>query len=79
MRKSKGVVLSLISNKTPVLENLDGLKRRTEEATRYIDLARLAIGPQCGFAATVAGNPLTEADETAKLALTGQAANAIWA
>jgi 5-methyltetrahydropteroyltriglutamate--homocysteine methyltransferase len=76
--KSKGVVLGLVSTKTPVLESLDTLKRRTDEATRYIDLDRLAIGPQCGFASTVAGNPVTEADERAKLALIVQAAKSIW-
>ena len=67
--KGKGVVLGLISSKTPVLESLDDLKRRTEEATQFIDLDRLAISPQCGFASTVAGNPVTEADEHAKLKL----------
>lgn len=76
--KGKGVVLGLISTKTPVLESLDSLKRRTEEATQYIDLDRLAIGPQCGFASTVAGNPINEADERAKLALVVQAAKTIW-
>ena len=77
--KDKGVVLGLISSKTPVLESLDSLKRRTEEASRYIDLDRLAISPQCGFASTVAGNPVTEADERAKLTLVVQAAHSIWA
>ena len=77
--KTKGVVLGLVSSKTPVLESLEQLKRRTEEATRYIGLARLAISPQCGFASTVAGNPVTEADERAKLARVVQAANSIWA
>jgi methionine synthase II (cobalamin-independent) len=67
-----------MSSKTPVLERLDDLKRRTEEATRYIDLDRLAISPQCGFASTVAGNPLSEADERAKLALVVEAARATW-
>jgi 5-methyltetrahydropteroyltriglutamate--homocysteine methyltransferase len=76
--KSRGVVLGLISSKTPVLESMEVLKQRTQEATRYIDLDRLAIGPQCGFASTVAGNPLTEADERAKLALIVEAAKAIW-
>jgi 5-methyltetrahydropteroyltriglutamate--homocysteine methyltransferase len=76
--KSKGVVLGLISTKSPLLESLDALKQRTEEATRYVDFERLAIGPQCGFASTVAGNPLTEADERAKLALVVQAAKNIW-
>ena len=55
--KGRGVVLGLISSKTPVLENVDLLKRRIEEASRTIDLDRLALGPQCGFASTVAGNP----------------------
>ena len=76
--KSKGVVLELISTKSPLLESLDALKQRIEEASRYVDLGRLAIGPQCGFASTVAGNPLTEADERAKLALAVQAAKSIW-
>jgi len=76
--KSKGVVLGLISSKTPVLESIEELKARTEAAARYIDLDRLAISPQCGFASTVAGNPLSEADERAKLALVVQAAKVIW-
>ena len=76
--KDKGVVLGLISSKTAALESLDTLKRRVEEATRHIDLDRLAIGPQCGFASTVAGNPLTEADERAKLALVVEAAKQVW-
>ena len=76
--KTKGVVLGLVSTKTPALESLEGLKRRVEEAGGYIDLDRLAISPQCGFASTVAGNPVTEADERAKLALVVEAARTIW-
>ena len=76
--KNKSVVLGLISSKTSALESLDMLKRRTDEATRYIDFDRLAVGPQCGFASTVAGNPLTEEDERAKLALVVKAATEIW-
>jgi 5-methyltetrahydropteroyltriglutamate--homocysteine methyltransferase len=76
--KGKGVVLGLISTKTPVLENKDALKRRIDDASRSIDFERLAIGPQCGFASTVAGNPLTEADERAKLGLAVQIAGEIW-
>ena len=72
------MVLGLISSKTPSLERLDDLRRRAEEATQYIDLDRLAISPQCGFASTVAGNPVTEADERAKLKLTVDAARSIW-
>ena len=76
--KGKGVVLGLISSKVPQLEPLDLLKRRTEEATKYIDLDRLAISPQCGFASTVAGNPVTEQDERAKLRRVVEAAVQIW-
>jgi 5-methyltetrahydropteroyltriglutamate--homocysteine methyltransferase len=76
--KNKGVVLGLVSTKTPTLESLDALKRRVEEAARYVDLDRLAISPQCGFASTVAGNPLSEADERAKLRLVVEAAREIW-
>ncbi|HKA72500.1 MAG TPA: 5-methyltetrahydropteroyltriglutamate--homocysteine S-methyltransferase [Xanthobacteraceae bacterium] len=74
----KGVVLGLVSSKTPALEGMDDLKRRTDEAARHIDLDRLAISPQCGFASTAAGNPLSEADERAKLRLVVEAAQAIW-
>ena len=76
--KDKGVVLGMVSSKTPVLEKVDALKRRTEEASRYVDPARLAISPQCGFASTMGGNPVTEADERAKLKLCVDAAREIW-
>jgi 5-methyltetrahydropteroyltriglutamate--homocysteine methyltransferase len=76
--KDRGVVLGLVSSKSPALESLDDLRRRTHEATQYIGLDRLAISPQCGFASTVAGNPLTEADERAKLRLVVTAADCIW-
>ena len=76
--KSKGVVLGLVSTKTPTLETVDDLKRRVIEATAFIDLDRIGIGPQCGFASTAAGNPLSLADERAKLRLLVDAASAIW-
>jgi 5-methyltetrahydropteroyltriglutamate--homocysteine methyltransferase len=76
--KDKGVVLGLVSSKKPQLEKLDDLRRRTDEATKYIDASRLAISPQCGFASTMGGNPVTEADERAKLRLCVDAAAAIW-
>jgi 5-methyltetrahydropteroyltriglutamate--homocysteine methyltransferase len=76
--KDKGVVLGLVSSKTPVLEKMSTLKQRADEAARYIDLKRLAISPQCGFASTIGGNPLTEADERAKLKLCVEAAREIW-
>jgi 5-methyltetrahydropteroyltriglutamate--homocysteine methyltransferase len=76
--KDKGVVLGLVSSKTPALEDIDALKRRVDEAARHIELDRLGISPQCGFASSAAGNPLTEADERAKLARVVEAARAIW-
>ena len=76
--QDKGVVLGLVSSKTPQLEPLDLLRKRTDEAARYIDLSQLAISPQCGFASTMGGNPVTEADERAKLRLCVEAARAIW-
>jgi len=76
--KGKGVVLGLVSSKTTVLERIDLLKRRTEEAARYLPLDRLAISPQCGFASTIGGNPVTEDDQRAKLRLCVDASRAIW-
>jgi 5-methyltetrahydropteroyltriglutamate--homocysteine methyltransferase len=76
--RDKGVVLGLISSKTPVLERVEDLKRRAEEATQFIDRDRLAISPQCGFASTAGGNPLSEDDERAKRRLVVEAAQAIW-
>ncbi|HEX6295454.1 MAG TPA: 5-methyltetrahydropteroyltriglutamate--homocysteine S-methyltransferase [Burkholderiales bacterium] len=76
--KDKGVVLGLVSSKTPVLEKMDALRQRADEAAKYVDASRLAISPQCGFASTMGGNPVTEADERAKLKLCVDAAAKIW-
>jgi 5-methyltetrahydropteroyltriglutamate--homocysteine methyltransferase len=76
--QDKGVVLGLVSSKSAELEKLDELKKRAEEAAKYLDAARLAISPQCGFASTMGGNPVTEADERAKLTLCVDAARALW-
>jgi 5-methyltetrahydropteroyltriglutamate--homocysteine methyltransferase len=76
--EDKGVVLGLVSSKAPVLESIDVLRKRTEEAAKYVDLSRLALSPQCGFASTIGGNPVTEADERAKLRLCVEAARSIW-
>ena len=75
---NKGVVLGLVSSKLPELEPIDMLKRRADAAAKFVDPARLAISPQCGFASTVAGNPVTESDERAKLQLCVEAARQIW-
>lgn len=72
------VVLGLVTSKSPVLESLDDLKRRVDEASRYVDGDNLAISPQCGFASTSGGNLLTPDEQKAKLELVVSAAAAIW-
>lgn len=74
----KVVVLGLITTKEPQLENLDDLKRRIDEASRYVPLDRLALSPQCGFASTLPGNLVTEADQRAKLELLCRVAREVW-
>lgn len=76
--KDKGVVLGLVSSKTAQLEERDLLRRRIDEAAKYVDPSRLAISPQCGFASTMGGNPVTEADERAKLRLCVETARQVW-
>ena len=63
----KTVVLGLVNSKRPRLETAVELTRRIDEAARHVPLEQLAISPQCGFASSVGGNPLTIADQTAKL------------
>jgi len=74
----KVAVLGLVSTKTPVLESVDALQRRVREANKYVPLERLAISPQCGFASTVGGNPLTIDDQKRKLDLLVRVAARIW-
>lgn len=74
----KGVILGLISTKKPELESIDALEQRVIEASRYFPRDQLAVSPQCGFASTWAGNPLTAADQTAKLKLVTELANRLW-
>lgn len=75
----KRVVLGLVSTKTPELESADDLCRRIEKASRHLPLERLGVSPQCGFASTVGGNPLTWDDQRAKLALVVDVARRVWA
>jgi len=78
VRPGAVVVLGLISSKTPVLESQDELRRRIDEAARYVPLENLALSPQCGFASTSAGNVLTPDEQKAKLALVVEVAQKIW-
>ena len=79
MPKNKGVVLGLISTKQPALEDPDHLRMRIDEASRYVDLDRLALSPQCGFASTAPGNPVTPETQRRKLQLVVDVARAVWA
>lgn len=74
----KIVVLGLVTTKSPKLEDPDVLKRRIDEASRYVPLERLCLSPQCGFSSTVEGNKLTIDEQKAKLALIRQVADDVW-
>jgi 5-methyltetrahydropteroyltriglutamate--homocysteine methyltransferase len=76
--EGKTVVLGLVSTKTPKLELRAEIKARIEAAAKYVPLDRLAISPQCGFASTVAGNPVTLEDEIEKLRLLVDVASEVW-
>jgi len=76
--KNKTVVLGLVSTKFPELEAKDSLKRRIEEAARFIDLDQLSLSPQCGFASTAPGNKITPEQQAAKLALVIEVAREVW-
>jgi 5-methyltetrahydropteroyltriglutamate--homocysteine methyltransferase len=76
--KGKVVVLGLVTTKRGELEDKDMLKRRIEEATRYVDLDQLCLSPQCGFSSTVEGNDLTAEQQAAKLRLVVEVAEEVW-
>jgi methionine synthase II (cobalamin-independent) len=76
--KGKAVVLGLITTKRPELEDKDMLKRRIEEASKYVDVDQLCLSPQCGFSSTVEGNKLTRDDQAAKLRLVVETADEVW-
>jgi 5-methyltetrahydropteroyltriglutamate--homocysteine methyltransferase len=72
------VVLGLVTTKRPALEKKDDLKRRIEEASKYVPLEQICLSPQCGFSSTVEGNLLTLDDEIAKLKLIVETARDVW-
>jgi 5-methyltetrahydropteroyltriglutamate--homocysteine methyltransferase len=74
----KTVVLGIMSSKSAQLESAGDLKRRIEEAARFAPLEQLAISPQCGFASSVVGNPLTVQEQEAKLARLVEVAREVW-
>jgi 5-methyltetrahydropteroyltriglutamate--homocysteine methyltransferase len=76
--RGKTVVLGLVSSKRSSLESRDELMRRIEAAARYVPLEHLALSPQCGFASTMDGNLIEEADQWAKLRLVVETAREVW-
>jgi 5-methyltetrahydropteroyltriglutamate--homocysteine methyltransferase len=76
--KGKMVVLGLVTTKSPELESKDVLKRRIDEASKFVPLEQLCLSPQCGFSSTVEGNKLSYDDEVAKLRLVVEVAEEVW-
>jgi 5-methyltetrahydropteroyltriglutamate--homocysteine methyltransferase len=74
----KQVVLGLVTTKRAQLESKDELKRRIDEAAKYVPLEQLCLSGQCGFSSTVEGNELTLEDEIAKLRLIVETASEVW-
>jgi 5-methyltetrahydropteroyltriglutamate--homocysteine methyltransferase len=72
------VVLGLVTSKRAALEGKDALKRRIDEAAKYVPLEQLCLSPQCGFSSTVDGNALTIEEEQAKLRLVVETAREVW-
>ncbi len=76
--KTKKVVLGLVSTKKPQLETKGDLKRRIDEAAKYVPIENLCLSPQCGFASSHHGNRVTEEIERRKLALVVEVASEVW-
>jgi len=75
---NKVAVLGLVTTKKGQLESKADIKRRIEEASKHVPMARLALSPQCGFASTIAGNALSADDQRRKLELVVQIAREVW-
>src|SRR5882724_10803667 len=74
----KQVVLGLVTSKSGTLESKDAIKRRIDEATKYVDIEQLCLSPQCGFASTEEGNILAEDEQWAKLRMIVEVADEVW-
>jgi 5-methyltetrahydropteroyltriglutamate--homocysteine methyltransferase len=76
--EGKMVVLGLVTTKSGELEHPDTLKRRIDQASKYVPLDQLCLSPQCGFSSTVEGNSLSQAQQLAKLDLVVKVATDVW-
>jgi len=77
--KNKKVVLGVVTTKSGRLEPRDEIRRRIEQAAKFIDIGQLCLSPQCGFASTEEGNLLSEEEQWAKLRMVVELADEIWA
>ena len=75
---NKIVVLGLVTSKSGSLEKKDAVKRRIEEAAKFVPLEQLALSPQCGFASTEEGNVLADEEQWAKLRMINELAGEVW-
>jgi 5-methyltetrahydropteroyltriglutamate--homocysteine methyltransferase len=75
---NKQIVLGLVTSKSGKLEGKDDIKRRIDEATKYVSLDQLCLSPQCGFASTEEGNVLAEDEQWAKLRMIVELADEVW-
>jgi 5-methyltetrahydropteroyltriglutamate--homocysteine methyltransferase len=76
--KGKHVVLGLVTSKKGELEAKDDIKRRIEEASKFVDIDQLCLSPQCGFSSTLDGNSLSRDEQIAKLRLVVETAEEVW-
>jgi 5-methyltetrahydropteroyltriglutamate--homocysteine methyltransferase len=76
--EGKSVVLGLVTSKSGQLESREQIMRRIEEAAKFVDLDRLCLSPQCGFASTEEGNTLAEDEQWAKLRMIVEVAEEVW-
>ena len=76
--RDKRVVLGLVTTKKKALESKDELKRRIDEAAKFVSLEQLCLSPQCGFSSGIGGNTMTIEDEMAKLRLVVDVATDVW-
>jgi len=76
--KGKQVVLGLVTSKSGTLESRDELRRRIDEAAKFVDIDQLCLSPQCGFASTEDGNVLAEEEQWAKLRMIVDLAKEVW-
>jgi 5-methyltetrahydropteroyltriglutamate--homocysteine methyltransferase len=72
------IVLGLVTSKQGRLEPKDDIKKRIDEATKYVALEQLCLSPQCGFASTEEGNVLAEEEQWAKLRMIVEIAEEVW-